>query len=112
MDERYYLGDYVQKESKLQKLQSSIEQQARVRNEIQQLEQYIEPTIHHRRDQSSRINETKQEPDSTNDRLLEIVNEIDEEIVEADERYPRHQNHAYDYSFNKLKEYREENYNE
>ncbi len=95
-----YLGDYVQRQLRLQKLQLSIEQQVRVRNEIQQLETY------HQRDQSS---ETKPESDSMNDRILEIVNEIDEEIVEANEGYSRQQDHAYDYSFNKLKEYPEEN---
>ncbi len=87
---------------KLQKLQSSIEQQARVRNEIQQLERYIEPKKDHQRNKSYEINETK-------NRLLEIVNEIDEEIVDANERQ---QDHTYNYSFNKSKDYREENDND
>lgn len=101
------LVDYVQRQLKLQKLQTSIEQQARVRNEIQQLEQYLEPKP--RRDKSSEINETKEESDLTKHRLLEIVNEIDEETVEENERHLSKHNHTYNYPFNKLKDYRENN---
>jgi hypothetical protein len=97
------IADYVKKQLKLQKLQSSIDEQERIRNEIQQLEQYIEPKTYHQRDTSSKLNETKQELDLTKDRLLEIVNEIDEEIVDASERNLRQ------HSFNKSKDYREEN---
>jgi len=99
----FNIADYVQKQLKLQKLQLSIEEQTRVRNEIQQLERYIEPKIYHQQDTSSKLNETKQELDLTKDRFLEIVDEIDEEIVDASERHLRQ------HSFNKSKDNREEN---
>ncbi len=94
------LGDYVQRQLRLQKLQSSVEQQVRIRNEIQHLDKYHQP---------DRLPENKPESDRTNDRTLEIVNEIDEEIIEENERYPKQQDYTYDYSFNKLKEHGEEN---
>ena len=98
---------------KLQKLQSSIEQQARVRNEVQQLEQYIEPKKSDRHDQFSQINERKYDLDSTNERLLESVNEIDEEVDEVNERHHlRSHDHAHNSPWNKLKEYREEDEDE
>ncbi len=55
------------------------------------------------------INETKQELDLTKDKLLEILNETDEEIVEANEGHLKQQDHTYNYSFNKSKNYRRDN---
>lgn len=99
------VDDIVQKQLHLQKLQISIEQQTRVRNEIQQLGQSIEPRKELRREQST---EPKEELDLLNTRHLESVTEIDEEdIVEANERDSTHPDDGYDYSFSKLTPYRE-----
>ena len=102
------LDDTVQKQLHLQKLQISIEQQTRVRNEIQQLERYIEPNKDRHREQSIERNEVKEELDLINTRLLESVTEVDEEdIVEANERDSTHPDEGYNYSFSKLTQYRE-----
>jgi peptidoglycan hydrolase CwlO-like protein len=104
-----FLVDYIQKQLKLQKLQSSIEQQVRVRNEIQQLQRYLEPKKYHK---PSKIYETKQELDLTKDRLLEIVNEMDEETIETSGNHLQKQDQTYNYSFNKFKDYRIDKDNE
>jgi hypothetical protein len=74
--------DYLQKQVKLQKLRLSIEQQIRVRNEIQQLEQYVESKIYQRRDKSSEMNKINQVLDSHRDGQREI----NQKTVDASEQ--------------------------
>ncbi|CAF0785390.1 unnamed protein product [Adineta ricciae] len=73
------VDDYVQKQLKLQKLQFLIQQQTRIRNEIQQLEGYIAPK------QASPSENNRRQPDVQRNKtqLREIVDDSDEEIVNA-----------------------------
>lgn len=101
----FHIVDYLQKQLKLQKLQLSIEQQRRVRDEVQQLERYIEPKKYHRQDKLSEISEIKQDADLTRDR----VREIDQKIVDTSEKLLKQQDHTKNHSFVRSKEYRKEN---
>ena len=88
----FHIVDYLHKQLKLQKLQLFIEQQRRIRDEVQQLERYIEPKKYHQQDKLSVISETKQDADLTRDRVREIQ-----------------QDHTKSRSFVRSKEYRKEN---
>lgn len=103
------VDDTVQKQIHVQKLRISIEQQTRVRDEMQQLERYIEPKIDPPlppREQPIVRNEAKEELDLITTRFLDSVIEVDEEdSIETDSKSSDDRNH---HSFNGFKEYPEE----
>ncbi|CAF1382824.1 unnamed protein product [Adineta ricciae] len=71
--------DYVQKQLKLQKLQFLIQQHTRIRNEIQQLEGYIEP----KRASPLENNRRQQDIQRNKTHFREVVDDSDEEIINA-----------------------------